>query len=396
MMKSERTIIHVDLDAFFASVEQLDDPRLRGKPVVVGADPKKGRGVVSAASYEAREFGVHSAMPISRACRLCPQAAYRPVRMQRYKEISDRIMALFTEYTPLVEQVSVDEAFMDVTGCDRLFGSAEEIGWEIKRRIREDEGLTISVGIAPNKYLAKMASELGKPDGFVLVRPGEERDFLAELPVERLWGVGAKTSRRLREAGIMVIGQLASYPPGSLEKKMGKVGRHLWDLANGIDESPVLPWDEVKSISHELTFDRDIEDRELMSTTLLDLSERVGRRARLKGVKGRTVTLKIRFADFSTFTRNRTLSDGTNLTESIYQAAFGLFQAFNLSGRKVRLLGVGLSQLDRNQEEQMDLFQDEMGKREKIAASVDKIKDKYGNDVVKRAALLKKEKIKKS
>ena len=392
MVKSERSIIHVDLDAFFASVEQLDNPQLRGKPVIVGADPGKGRGVVSAASYEAREYGIHSAMPITRAHRLCPQAAFLPVRMQRYNEISRRIMNLLGEYTPLIEQVSVDEAFMDVTGCDRLYGSAEEIGRDIKERIQKEEGLTISVGIAPNKYLAKMASESGKPDGFVVIKSGGERDFLEERTVESLWGVGDKTSQKLREAGITTIGQLANYPPDSLEKKMGIIGRHLWELANGIDDRPVVTSDEVKSISHERTYERDIDDITVMKNTLLDLSERVARRARRKGTTGKRVTLKIRFADFATFTRNRTLKQGTNVTENIYKAALSLFQAFDLTHQKVRLLGVGLSHLNKEQEIQKDLFQHDDEKKEKVEVVLDKIEEKFGNGTVRRAALLKKKK----
>lgn len=396
MVKSDRTIIHLDLDAFFASVEQLDNPQLRGKPVVVGADPEKGRGVVSAASYEAREYGIHSALPISRAHRLCPHAAFLPVRMRRYKEISVRIMNLLRTYTPLIEPVSIDEAFMDVSGCERLFGSPEKIGHDIKARIQREEGLTISVGIAPNKYLAKMASESGKPDGFVVIKPGSERDFLEERPVESLWGVGDKTSQRLREAGITTIGQLADYPPDALERKMGKIGRHLWELANGNDDRPVVTGSDVKSISHERTYDRDIDDVTVMKNTLLDLSERVGRRARRKGITGKRVSLKIRFSDFSTFTRNRTLKQGTNVTENIYKAATDLFQAFDLTAKKVRLLGVGLSLLDTMQEIQNDLFQADEKKKEKVGMVLDKIQEKYGDGSVRRAALLKSSKSRKS
>ena len=388
--RKNRTIIHLDLDAFYTSVEQVDYPSLKGKPVVVGADPRSGRGVVSAASYEARSFGIHSAMPISQAYKLCPQAQFRPGRMKRYKEISDRIMTLIKEYTPLVEQVSIDEAFMDITGCERLFGSAEEIGRNIKNRVLKEEGLTASVGIAPNKYLAKIASELDKPDGFVIVKHGEEKEFLAEMPVERLWGVGEKTARRLRDTGITTIGQLAEYPQIYLEKKMGKFGRHLWELANGIDESDVTPWDEVKSISNEITFGKDIEDTDEMKATLLALSEKVGRRARKKGLKGKTVILKIRFSDFSTFTRNRTFAEGTNLAEHIYKTILDLFKTFDLEEKKVRLLGVGISQLKEGHIGQTELFQKDDQKKRQVTVTVDKIKDKYGDDVIIRAAVFKK------
>jgi DNA polymerase-4 len=388
--RKDRTIIHLDLDAFYASVEQLDYPQLRGKPVVVGADPKTGRGVVSAASYEARTYGIHSAMPISQAYKLCPGAEFRPGRMKRYKEISDRIMTVVREYTPLVEQVSIDEAFMDVTGCERLFGSAEKIGRRIKDRILKEEGLTISVGIAPNKYVAKIASDIDKPDGFVIVGLGQEKEFLAGMPVERLWGVGAQTARKLRQSGIATVGQLAVYPQEALEKKLGKFGRQLWKLANGFDDSVVVPWDEVKSISNETTFIRDIDDVKQMKATLLHLTEKVGRRARKKGVKGKTIILKIRFDDFSTFTRNRTHAGSTDLGDQIYQIALELFETFDLEGRKVRLLGVGISQLDKGRSEQTELFERNDRNKKHVTAMVDRMKDKYGDDVITRAAVLKK------
>jgi len=385
-----RTIIHLDLDAFFTSVEQLDYPDLKGQPVVVGADPKTGRGVVSAASYEARAFGIHSAMPISRAYRLCPGAHFRRGRMKRYVEISDRIMTILREYTPLVEQVSIDEAFLDVTGSRRLFGSAEEIGRTIKKRIQTEEGLTISVGIAPNKYLAKIASDLEKPDGFVIVKPGEEKEFLSGMPVERLWGVGAHTARKLRGAGITTVGQLVDYPRETLTQKMGKFGGHLWKLANGIVDSRVTPWDQVKSISNETTFPRDIDDVDLMKATLLHLAEKVGRRARKKDLKGKTILLKIRFEDFSTFTRNRTHDVSTDLGDQIYQTVLKLFETFDLEGRKVRLLGVGISHLDAEGTDQADLFEENGKKRKQVAETLDRIKDKYGENVITRAAVLRR------
>ncbi|MBI2458011.1 MAG: DNA polymerase IV [candidate division NC10 bacterium] len=256
-MNPARNIIHLDMDAFYASVEQLDHPAYRGRPVVVGADPRagKGRGVVAACSYEARPFGIRSAMPISRAYRLCPKAIYVRPRMGRYAEMSDRIFAILRDYTDLVEPLSIDEAFLDVTASQRLFGPAEAIGQTLKARIRSELRLVASIGLAPNKFLAKVASDLGKPDGFVVVAPGKEREFLDPLPIFRLWGVGPKTEARLKRLGLQTIGQIARMPVETLEAMLEGAGRDLWELANGMDDREVVPGQEAKSIGGETTFE---------------------------------------------------------------------------------------------------------------------------------------------
>ncbi len=266
------------MDAFYASVEQLDHPAYRGKPVVVGADPRggAGRGVVAACSYEARKFGIRSAMPISRAYRLCPTAVFVRPRGARYAEMSERIFAILREYTDLMEPLSIDEAFLDVTASQRLFGPAAEIGRTMKARIRSELGLVASIGLAPNKFLAKVGSDLGKPDGFVTVAPGQERAFLDPLPISRLWGVGPKTEARLHQMGFQTIGQIARTPLATLEDTLGQGGRDLWELANGLDDRPVEPEQEAKSIGAEHTFAEDTADREQIRRTILELGRPCG------------------------------------------------------------------------------------------------------------------------
>jgi len=308
---SERKIVHVDMDAFYAAIEQLDNPKLRGLPVIVGGDPAS-RGVVSTASYEARRFGVHSAMPAAQARRLCPQGIFLRPRFPRYHEVSRQIRRIFYSYTPLVEPLSLDEAFLDLTDTEWLFGPAEEVAREIKRRVREETGLTCSVGVAPNKFLAKLASDLEKPDGFVIVRAGEELPFLENLPVSCLFGVGEKTARRLQDLGLSTIGQLREVPLEKLVHEFGSFGRTLYNLARGIDPSPVVPEREVRSLGQERTFAEDISDGEVLKRALFELSEEVGRRLRAAGLKGRTVQVKVRFADFTTTTRSATLPRPTD------------------------------------------------------------------------------------
>jgi len=385
-------IIHVDMDAFFAAVEQRDHPRTRGRPVIVGADPKggRGRGVVAACSYEARVFGVHSAMPIGRAYRLCPRAVFLPVRMERYQEVSERLFAIFARYTDLVEPLSIDEAFLDVTGSTRLFGAAEVIARRIKADIRAEEGLVASVGVAGNKFVAKVASDLGKPDGFVVVPPAQEKAFLAPLPVSRLWGVGTKTERLLRSLGLITIGALAAWPEAALAARFGEAGRHLWELANGIDDRPVTPEEAAKSIGAETTFAEDSADPRLLRTTLLALAERVGRRLRREGVRGGTVTLKVRFEPFETHTRARTLAIPTALADEIFPVARELLAAARLPGRRIRLLGIAVSRLVRAEAagRQLPLFGAGAARRERVAAVMDAVAERFGEAALTRAALL--------
>ncbi len=397
--KGSRRIIHVDLDAFYASVEQLDNPLHRGKPVIVGADPKggRGRGVVSACSYEARAFGVRSAMPISEAYRRCPQGVYLPVRMARYQELAERVQAIFWDYTDLVEPISIDEAFLDVTRSQRAFGPAEAIAQEIKGRIREEESLVASVGVAPNKFVAKVASDLEKPDGFVVVRAGEEREFLSPLPVSRLWGVGKKTEGKLKAMGLGTIGQLAELPEDTLRSRFGKLGSQLHLLSRGIDEREVIPAEEPKSIGKETTFPEDVEDRELLERTLLALSDEVSRRLRREGYLARGLTLKLRYEDFTTLTRARPLTPPSDLTADLYPAALGLLAGIPLKGRRIRLLGVSASGLLPRGEgatRQLEFFQEGKEREHRLAEAVDKLKERYGRGALTLGSLIKKGKVK--
>ncbi|HSB81555.1 MAG TPA: DNA polymerase IV, partial [Candidatus Methylomirabilis sp.] len=371
-MTPVRTIIHLDMDAFYASVEQLDHPAYRGKPVVVGADPQggKGRGVVAACSYEARPFGVRSALPISQAYRLCPQAVFVRPRMKRYAEMSDRMFAILREFTDLVEPLSIDEAFLDVTASQRLFGSAETIGRALKARISTELGLVASIGLAPNKFLAKVGSDLGKPDGFVVVPPGSEREFLAPLPISRLWGVGPKTETRLKRLGLQTIGQIAKLGVEGLETALGNAGRDLWELANGMDDRPVVPEQEAKSIGAETTFEQDTDDREEVRKTILELSDRVGRRLRREGYVAHGVTLKFRDHNFQTLTRASMLPHPTDLGEELFRAAATLLQGVRWAGKRVRLLGVTATRLlpaTGAPGDQLHLFQKAAEPKERLA-----------------------------
>ena len=312
-MTRSRQIIHVDMDAFYASIEQRDNPNLVGKAVIVGGDPE-GRGVVSAASYKAREYGVHSAMPMSRAIRLCPNAVILPVRMDRYIELSQQIHAIFESFTPTVEPVSIDEAFLDVTSCIRLFGSAETIGNNIKTSIRDNLGLTASVGIAPNKFLAKVASDLEKPDGFVIITEENKQNILDPLLVSRIWGVGKVTAKALQSQGIETVFQLRHTSSRSLQSILGNQTHHILDLAQGIDEREVEPISQTKSISSEHTFAADVDDQEVLLSILMTQVEEVAGRLRSKNLTAKTITLKLRYGDFKTITRSNTFALPTNST----------------------------------------------------------------------------------
>lgn len=388
-----RAIIHLDMDAFYASVEQLDHPAYRGKPVVVGADPRggRGRGVVAACSYEARPFGVRSAMPITQAYRLCPHAIYVRPRLSRYAEMSDRIFAILREYTDLVEPLSIDEAFLDVTASRRLHGPAERIGRTLKARIRSELHLVASIGLAPNKFLAKVASDLGKPDGFVVVSPGGEREFLDPLPISRLWGVGPKTEARLRRLGLRRIGQIARMGVEGLETMLGSAGRDLWELANGIDDREVVPEQEAKSIGAETTFDRDTDDREEIRKTLLELADRVGRRLRREGYLAGGVTLKFRDHLFRTATRAATLEHPTDVGDDLFREAWRQLQRVSWTGKRVRLLGVTATHLHPATEPpggQLGLFRPPADPRRDLARTVDAIRERFGADAIARASLV--------
>jgi len=323
-MAPERIIIHVDMDAFFAAVEQRESPALRGRPVVVGADPKggRGRGVVSTCSYEAREFGIRSAMPISEAWRRCPDAVYLPVNGALYARESRRIRAILGSFTPDVEPVSIDEAFLDVTHSLHLFARTKRgLAERIQQRIADETGLTASLGVAPSKMVAKIASDLEKPRGIVVVEPEEVEAFLRPLPVGRLWGVGEKTRAALEALGVRTIGDLAALPEGELSRRFGKQGEHLWKLACGIDDREVKEGEPAKSVGHEHTFPTDTADRRLIAATLTDLCEQVAQRLHHAGLRGRTVTLKLRFQDFTTLTRARTLDHPVADAATLYETA---------------------------------------------------------------------------
>ncbi|HET8568088.1 MAG TPA: DNA polymerase IV [Candidatus Limnocylindria bacterium] len=382
-----RAILHCDLDAFYASVEQRDHPEYRGKPVIVGGGPNE-RGVVSAASYEARRFGVRSAMPLREAGRLCPDGIFVPGDPEKYEAASDAVMDLFAERTPLVEPISLDEAFLDVTATQHLFGGAVTMARDLKVAVREHVGLVLSVGVATNKLCAKIGSDLGKPDGLVVVPAGGEAAFLAPLEIGRLWGVGPRTREELALFGARTIGDLAALDPHALEARFGAHGTAIWERARGIDDGEVVPRYEAKSIGHEHTFDRDTLDRATVENTLLRLAEGVGRRARDAGLRGRTVTLKLRVAPFETRTRQRTLAEATDTDLGIFEAARSLLRDALASDRasgqvsRVRLVGVSLSGLSGVQ--QLGLF--DAARRARLDAAMDAVRERFGEGAVDRAS----------
>ena len=376
----KKVIAHVDMDAFFAAIEQLEHPELRGKPVIVGADPRggRGRGVVSTASYEARPYGVHSAMPISRAYQLCPHGIYRKPDGALYASYSRKIFAILEEFTPLIQVVSVDEAFLDVSGSVHLFGGVAKLGAAIKARIHAVTGLTASVGISNSKSVAKIASDYQKPDGLTIIPPEAVQDFLDALLVTKLWGAGKKTVENLARLGIVTVRQLREYPLEVLEKKFGKMGPHLHRMARGIDEREVVEREAIKSVSHETTFGEDHNDRELLNSTLLYLAEKVSTRLRKKDYRGKTIHLKLRFEDFSTFTRNKTLAHPTNLTEDIYKVCKALFEQFGELKKPVRLIGVGVSHLVAEAGSQTSLWDVENQRKAVLEKVMDQLQEKFG------------------
>jgi DNA polymerase IV len=384
-MTRNRQIIHVDMDAFYASVEQLDNPDLIGKPVIVGGDPK-GRSVVAAASYEARKYGIHSAMPMAQAVRLCPDAIVVPVRMDRYVAISEKIRALFEHYTPMVEPVSIDEAFLDTTGSTGLFGSAEQIGRAIKRQIKQETLLTASVGVAPNKFLAKVASDLQKPDGFVVITEENKQQVLDPLPVGRIWGVGKVTERLLKSHGLHTIAQLRQAPLEHLQTIVGNSAPSLLQLACGIDDAEVEPSREARSLSSEQTFARDLQNEEVLLAVLLEQVDEVAHRLRAEGLVARTVRLKLRYGDFTTVTRSRTLDRPTHATEPLWNSARAIFKSWrSASGRPLRLLGFAASALEPEHAGQQDLFHDpEEDRHKRLDKALDEIRDRYGKDALRR------------
>jgi len=387
---SGRAILHVDMDAFYASVEQRDRPELAGKAVIVGGTA--GRGVVAAANYEARKFGVHSAMPMREALRRCPQAVSIPPRMRRYQEVSRQVFAILREYTPVVEWLSLDEAFLDVTSSDSLFGGALAIATTIKARIREATGLTASVGVAPNKLLAKIASDLKKPDGLVAVASGDAANVLGPLPIARLAGIGKKTAARLEEHGIHTLGELRDAPDSVLWPIFGRFTRRVRERAAGIDDRPVVADSEDRSISAEETFSEDIRDHGRLRSELAELADRTCTRLRAKNLMAAQVTVKIRRKDFTTYTRQRTFAPPTQDTRSILCIAQELLATWLESQPRasLRLLGVGVSQLA--PASQLELFDaSSTGKPPQLDDAVDRIHQKFGDKSLKRASGLRRQ-----
>ena len=384
-----RTILHVDLDAFYASVEVLENPALRGKPVLVGGTGP--RGVVAAASYEARRFGCHSAMPMGRARRLCPEAIVLPPRFDLYAAKSRAVHDVFAAFTPLIEPIALDEAFLDVTGALRLLGTGDEIGAAIRVRVRAETGLTASVGVASNKLIAKLASDDAKPDGMLVVEPGGELAFLHPHPVGRLWGVGPATLARLERFGVETIGDLAALPEASLIDALGKAhGHHLHELACGRDDRPVEPGRETKSIGQEETFPRDVADPDALGREIRRMAERVGTRLRDNGVAGRTVTIKVRFPDFHTITRSTTLPEPFDASPEIARLALALLDKVETAGG-VRLLGLSVSNLAGRAAHQASLFaeeDDEAMEPAGIQSAVDAVRARFGSDAVGSARLI--------
>jgi nucleotidyltransferase/DNA polymerase involved in DNA repair len=387
-MASPRTILHVDMDAFYAAVEQRDRPELRGKPVIVGADPKggRGRGVVSTASYEARRFGVGSAMPISEAFRRCPKGVYLQPDMERYARESARIMAILERFSDRVEPVSIDEAFLDATGSERALGSGETIGRNLKQAIRDETQLTASVGVASSKLVAKVASDVRKPDGLTVVAPGMEAAFLAPLPVRRLWGVGPKMEETLAKLGVTTIGELAALDPPRLSRKIGTNGQDLQRLARGEDDRDVAREPAgYKSLGQEHTYDEDTADPKRLRATLLQLADGVAARLRARDLKARTITLKYRDEDFRTTTHARTLKRGTDSGDELFRVVSELFQEVH-GRRRVRLVGLYTSHFG-EPTPQLGLFE-----LPKPATPADRVRDelrrRFGEEAITRASLL--------
>jgi len=379
-----RTILHIDMDAFFAAIEVLDNSSLRGKPVIVGGLSK--RSVVSTASYEARKFGIHSAMPLFKAKEKCPHGVFLQVRMDKYKTVSRKIMGLLKDFTPLVEPVSIDEAYLDITGTENLFGCPEEIARRIKERISKETGLTCSIGIAPNKLMAKIASDMHKPDGLTIIVAKEVDQFLSILPVKKIPGVGKKTLEDLSRHNIKTVGDLKQFTREQLLKEFGKFGLRLYHIAKGRGDSEVVTKRETKSISSEETLQQNTKDLTCLKDLIVSHADTVSTRLRAKGLKGKTITLKIKLEDFSEISRSRTVDHATNITKIISDCAIALLNENPLK-KKVRLIGVAVSNLDVGKEEsQMSLFMkgDKTDKNRKVDEAMDAIRTKFGGKVIRK------------
>ena len=384
VVRQPSTILHVDLDAFFAAVEQRDRPELRGRPVIVGGRPGD-RGVVSAASYEARVFGVRSAMPLRTAAALCPDGVFLPVDGRKYAAASREVMKILGRFSPLVEQISIDEAFLDLTGTDALLGTGEDAARNIKQAVHGEVGLTVSVGVAANRLVAKIASDLRKPDGLVVVPFGKEKEFLAPLPIERLWGVGASTRRALADYDVKTIGDLATLPEDVVRRRFGRHGADLVARARGVGETVVGEDHAAKSISQEHTFDVNVGEWEQLEQSLLAMSDGVSGRLRASGVRCWTVAVKIRDSNFVTITRQRTLAEPTDQTDTIWRTAVALTRR-EVGGMSVRLLGVAASGL--TEEQQLSLFDGPDQRRRRAVEAMDAVRKRFGSRAIRRARVL--------
>jgi DNA polymerase-4 len=374
------------MDEFFAAVEKLDNPGLRGKPILVGGDPK-ARGVVATASYEARAYGCHSAMAMAKAVRLCPQAVVIHPRLRRYEEAGEQVFEILRQFTPLVEGLSIDEAFLDVAGSERLRGSPRKIAADIKARIRSQTGLTASVGVSFNKFLAKLASDLKKPDGLVVIEPSRVHEVLDPLPVTKIWGVGPAAAGQLERLNIRTIGQLRRADAALLVRTLGAAAaEHYLNLADGRDDRPVVTGGQAKSIGQEETFRVDIDRREKLRAVLLGQVQEVARRLREQHLRARTITLKIRHGDFTTLTRSRTLDEPTHSTDDLWQAAAGTFEEWAAKQfRPLRLLGAHVSNLTGEQGGQLNLFESAANqKHSRLDKTMDDIARKFGAGTISR------------
>jgi DNA polymerase IV len=390
-MGNLRRIIHIDMDAFFAQIEQRDTPEYKNKPLIVGGP--LNRGVISSASYEARKYGLHSGMPLSRAKRLCPEGIFVPVNMEKYLKESMRIREIFFQFTPLVEFIGCDEAFLDITGCQKLFGNELEIAKKIKGKIYEQTNLTSSAGIGPNKFLAKLASSIGKPNGLtVLENTREVMEKVKLLPVSYIWGVGRVTDQELKSMGIKTIGDLAGAPLLIIENKFGDLGRTMHEMANGIDNRKVESNQEPKSIGREVTYGKDVDDFGILRSTLLLLSQKISRNLHLKKYKGKAVTLKVRFSDFKTVTRRATLKNYTSGIFDIHRSSVLLLKNLDLKRKKIRLIGVSVSSL-RPTFMLENLLSPDKSVDENLAEAIDRISDKFGENKLTIARLVNKDEI---
>jgi len=385
-VSAQATILHVDMDAFFASVAERDNPELKGKAVVIGMG---ARGVVSAANYEARKFGIHSAMPVGRARRLAPHAIFLPVDMARYQEVSEHVMEIFHSFTPWVEPISLDEAFLDVTGSQKLLGTGREIAVAIRKKVEEQEGITCSVGIAPSKFIAKLASANCKPNGMLEITSDRILTFLHPLPIQAMWGVGPKTAEVLERLGLRTIEDIAKLPRTTLIRALGEAnGASLYELAWGRDYRDVIPEEPDRSISAAETFAQDLDNPEEILTEFLRLTERATARLRDRDLFAKTISIKVRFADFSTINRSKTLPLPIDSTHDVYEVVKGLYQALRIERARLRLVGVSLENLSEGAPHQMMLGEREVGWRQAEGA-IDQARARFGKGSVRPARLIK-------